>query len=234
MEFEKPRRSADGFRGMEIESLRRVNYFRYMDSCLDTPSTGSTQSSMFHTTSDSTIAATTAASQKEGKGPSLIAKLMGIEEYPSRPLQAALKKQFEEGEKTISSQYLGNQLLRQSQSRNAHLRNVACNSTERKRNHLKKENPAKNPKTKNVVSEESEKRIITDHKSDASPIKAGLADENPKEEETDAFVSQSEGRYGLLELQELDYVVSRIVRRLKQLCNRRVSSFERPLRLGRV
>ncbi|CAN6699640.1 unnamed protein product [Malus baccata var. baccata] len=186
-----------------------------MDSCLDTPSTGSTQSSMFHTTSDSTIAATTAASQKEGKGPSLIAKLMGIEEYPSRPLQAALKKQFEEGEKTISSQYLGNQLLRQSQSRNAHLRNVACNSTERKRNHLKKENPAKNPKvtksvTKNVVSEESEKRIITDHKSDASPIKAGLADENPKEEETDAFVSQSEGRYGLLELQELDYVVSSV------------------------
>ncbi|KAM1700999.1 hypothetical protein TB1_025584 [Malus domestica] len=200
---------------MENNLSKRVNYFRYMDSCLDTPSTSSTQSSMFHTTSDSTIAATTAASQKEGKGPSLIAKLMGIEEYPSRPLQAALKKQFEEGEKTVSSQYLGNQLLRQSQSRNAHLRNVACNSTERKRNHLKKENPAKNPKvtksvTKNVVSEESEKRIITDYKSDASPIKAGLADENPREEETDAFVSQSEWRYGLLELQELDYVVSSV------------------------
>nr|XP_028965363.1 uncharacterized protein LOC103406737 isoform X1 [Malus domestica] len=200
---------------MENNLSKRVNYFRYMDSCLDTPSTGPTQSSMFHTTSDSTIAATTAASQKEGKGPSLIAKLMGIEEYPSRPLQAALKKQFEEGEKTVSSQYLGNQLLRQSQSRNAHLRNVACNSTERKRNHLKKENPAKNPEvtksvTKNVVSEESEMRIITDYKSDASPIKAGLADENPREEETDAFVSQSEWRYGLLELQELDYVVSSV------------------------
>ncbi|KAM1605188.1 hypothetical protein ACFX1Z_026082 [Malus domestica] len=171
---------------VENNLSKRVNYFRYIDSCLDT----STQSSMFHTTSDATIAAT-AASQKEGKGPSLIAKLMGIEEYPSRPLQAALKKQFKEGEKTVSSQYLGNQLLRQSQSRNAHLRNVACNSTERKRNHLKKENPAKNPKvtksvTKNVVSEESEKRIITDYKSDASPIKAGLADENPKEEEADA------------------------------------------------
>ncbi|KAM1155327.1 hypothetical protein ACFX2I_026172 [Malus domestica] len=99
---------------VENNLSKRVNYFRYMDSCLDTPSTGSTQSSMFHTTSDSTIASTTAASQKEGKGPSLIAKLMGIDEYPSRPLQAALKKQFEE----------------------------ACNSTERKRNHLKKENPA--------------------------------------------------------------------------------------------
>ncbi|TQD82429.1 hypothetical protein C1H46_032023 [Malus baccata] len=65
-------------------------------------------------------------------------------------------------------------------------------------------------KTKNVVSEESEKRIITDYKSDAAPIKAGLADENPKEEETDAFVSQSEWRYGLLELQELDYVMSSV------------------------
>ncbi|TQD90482.1 hypothetical protein C1H46_023920 [Malus baccata] len=91
-----------------------------MDSCLDTPSTCSTQSSMFHTTSDSTIAATTAASQKAGKGPSLIANLMGIEEYPSRPLQAALKKQFEEGEKTVSSQYLGNQLLRQSISKRSY------------------------------------------------------------------------------------------------------------------
>ncbi|RXI05747.1 hypothetical protein DVH24_017789 [Malus domestica] len=70
---------------------------------------------------------------------------MGIEDYPSRPLQAALKIQFEEGEKTVSSQYLGNQLL------------------------------------------------------DASPIKAGLADENPKEEETDAFASQSEWRYRLIE-----------------------------------
>ncbi|KAM1478789.1 hypothetical protein ACFX2I_026169 [Malus domestica] len=154
--------------------------------------------------------ATTAASQKAGKGPSLIAKLMGIEEYPSRPLQAALKKQFEEGEKTVSSQYLGNQLQQQSQSRNAHLRNVACNSTERKRNHLKKEYPAKDPKTKNVVSEESEKRIIMDYKSDASPIIAGLADENPKVEETDAFVSQGEWRYGLFELQELDYVMSSV------------------------
>ncbi|KAM1155326.1 hypothetical protein ACFX2B_025993 [Malus domestica] len=64
--------------------------------------------------------------------------------------------------------------------------------------------------TKNVVSEESEKRIITDYKGDASPVKAGLADESPKEEETDAFVSQSEWRYGLLELQELDYVVSSV------------------------
>ncbi|KAB2622978.1 hypothetical protein D8674_025160 [Pyrus ussuriensis x Pyrus communis] len=43
-------------------------------------------------------------------------RLMGIEEYPSRPLQVSLKKQFEEGEKTLSSQYLGNQLLRQSKS----------------------------------------------------------------------------------------------------------------------
>ncbi|CAN6564245.1 unnamed protein product [Malus baccata var. baccata] len=178
----------------KIQNLsKRVNYFRYMDSCLDTPSTSLTQSSMFHTTSDSTIA------QQQ----LLIAKLMGIEDYPSRPLQAALKKQFEEGENCF-------------------------------KNHLKKENPAKDPKTKNVVSEESEKRIITDYKSDASPIKAGLADENPKEEETDAFVSQSEWRYGLLELQELDYVMSRIVRRLKHPSNRRVSSFERPLRLGRV
>ncbi|KAM1046771.1 hypothetical protein EV1_025982 [Malus domestica] len=48
-------------------------------------------------------------------------------------------------------------------------------------------------KTKNVVGEESEKRIIMDDKSDASPFKAGLADENPKEEETDAYVSHSGG-----------------------------------------
>ncbi|KAM1812599.1 hypothetical protein ACFX11_026528 [Malus domestica] len=47
--------------------------------------------------------------------------------------------------------------------------------------------------TKNVVGEESEKRIIMDDKSDASPFKAGLADENPKEEETDAYVSHSGG-----------------------------------------
>ncbi|CAN6564279.1 unnamed protein product [Malus baccata var. baccata] len=39
---------------------------------------------------------------------------------------------------------------------------------------------------RNVVSEESEN-------SDASPIKAGIADQNPKEEETDAYVSQSGG-----------------------------------------
>lgn len=39
---------------------------------------------------------------------------------------------------------------------------------------------------RNIVSEESEK-------SDASPIKAGIADQNPKEEETDAYVSQSGG-----------------------------------------
>ncbi|KAM2722990.1 hypothetical protein EV1_026016 [Malus domestica] len=52
--------------------------------------------SMFHTTSDSTVA-TIAALHKAGKGPSLIAKLMGIVEYHSRSLQAAVKKQFEEG-----------------------------------------------------------------------------------------------------------------------------------------
>ncbi|KAM1478851.1 hypothetical protein ACFX2I_026222 [Malus domestica] len=50
--------------------------------------------------------------------------------------------------------------------------NVARNSTERKRNHLRK-NPAKKPKvtksvTKYVVCEESEKRIIMDDKSGAS------------------------------------------------------------------
>ncbi|KAM1046822.1 hypothetical protein ACFX2I_026211 [Malus domestica] len=59
--------------------------------------------SMFHTTSDSTVA-TIAALHKAGKGPSLIAKLMGIVEYHSRSLQAAVKKQFEEGENTVSSQ----------------------------------------------------------------------------------------------------------------------------------
>ncbi|KAM1090065.1 hypothetical protein PS2_017418 [Malus domestica] len=125
-EFEKPRCSADGFSRSGNEELKKVirdslarqqlventesvergyNFFprRYMDSCLDTPSSSSSQSSMFHTTSDSTIA-TSAAPQKMGKGPSLIAKLMGIEEYPSRPSQAARRKQIDEGEKILSSQ----------------------------------------------------------------------------------------------------------------------------------
>lgn len=121
-EFQKPRLSADGSSRSCTEELKKVikdslvkqklvedttsvekpyTFFpqRYMDSCSDSPSTSSSQSSMFHTTSDSTIAS--APPQKAKGGPNLIAKLMGIEEYP---LQATLKKQLEEGEKISSQQ----------------------------------------------------------------------------------------------------------------------------------
>ncbi|CAN6699571.1 unnamed protein product [Malus baccata var. baccata] len=55
-------------------------------------------------------------------------------------------------------------------------------------------------KTKNVGSEESEKRIIMDDKSDASPIRAGLPDEFLRKKKHRCLCI-SERRYGLLELQ---------------------------------
>lgn len=111
-DFVKPRLSSDGYSSRTSneelkkvirDSLVRQKLFentstaekgcaysppqRYRDSCSEsTPSTSSSQSSMYHTSSE----LSSIASQK-AKGPSLIAKLMGIEEYPLKPLQEVEK-----------------------------------------------------------------------------------------------------------------------------------------------
>lgn len=82
------------------EGIVRQNPFpdRNIDSASDESmflSTSSSQSSMICTSNfsstDSPISS--AASEKKAKGPTLIAKLMGVEEFPSEPLQSTSKQQ---------------------------------------------------------------------------------------------------------------------------------------------
>lgn len=102
--FQNPCFSTDGDSTEELkkvirESLARHNLLpkrniqendsfsgRHFDSASDLPSTSSSQSSMIRTSNfsstDSLISSAT--SQKKTKGPTLIAKLMGVEEFPSK------------------------------------------------------------------------------------------------------------------------------------------------------
>ncbi|XVF88554.1 hypothetical protein PTKIN_Ptkin19aG0060100 [Pterospermum kingtungense] len=70
---------------------------RYHDSASDIPSTSSSQSSTAQTENftamDSSISS--ASLERKPRGPSLIAKLMGLEEMPSKPLQTNSLKELE-------------------------------------------------------------------------------------------------------------------------------------------
>ncbi|GKV06617.1 hypothetical protein SLEP1_g18490 [Rubroshorea leprosula] len=114
MGFQNPRLSADGSSRDSIEELKKVireslarqnllpdgktekNAYlsgRYMESALDLPSTSSSQTSMVHTSNFSSTDSpmSSAASEKKAKGPTLVAKLMGLEEFPSKQLQTTTK-----------------------------------------------------------------------------------------------------------------------------------------------
>ncbi|XP_022752188.1 uncharacterized protein LOC111300850 [Durio zibethinus] len=126
MGIKNPRLSADGSSRDCIEELRkairdslaRQNLLpnqnaeekrccsrRYLDSASDIPSTSSSQSSTFQTENfpslDSSISS--AAVEKKASGPSLIAKLMGLEEMPSKSLQTNSQEELE-SKKTFSQQ----------------------------------------------------------------------------------------------------------------------------------
>ncbi|KAF2304850.1 hypothetical protein GH714_039166 [Hevea brasiliensis] len=115
--FQKPRLSADGSSKDCIEELRnairdgfaRQNLFnkstrertyfdrRKMDSISHIPSTSSSQLSAVQSnsihSSDSCVSQT--ALQKKGKGPNLIAKLMGLEDVPSKKLMQPPERQLD-------------------------------------------------------------------------------------------------------------------------------------------
>ncbi|KAJ7969600.1 DUF4378 domain-containing protein [Quillaja saponaria] len=114
MGFQKPRLSADGSSRDCVEELKKVvrdslvrqnllpsTTAEEIDSALDFPSTSSSQSSIVYTDrlTDSSLSST--ASQDKKKGPNIIAKLMGLEEVPSKPSQATLQKLME-GEKILN------------------------------------------------------------------------------------------------------------------------------------
>lgn len=73
------------------ESLVRQNLFRN-ERAYETSSSSSNQSSIFNVTTNSAIESTTTHMKKS---PNLIFKLMGLEEYPSKPLQVSPHKQLE-------------------------------------------------------------------------------------------------------------------------------------------
>ncbi|KAI9192311.1 hypothetical protein LWI28_021039 [Acer negundo] len=117
MEFQKPRLSTDGasrdcyeeLREVIRDSLARQNLLpktqseemmgfhrRRLDSSSDIPTTSSSQSSITQTSNYSSTGSPLSftALEKKAKGPNLIAKLMGLEEIPSNPLQSTLPKQM--------------------------------------------------------------------------------------------------------------------------------------------
>ncbi|KAK9268727.1 hypothetical protein L1049_000488 [Liquidambar formosana] len=118
MGFQKPRLSADGSSRDCVEELKKVirdslarqnllpntaneekAYYdrRKLDLASDIPSTSSSGSSMVHSynsgSTDSPLSS--GVPRKKAKGSNLIAKLMGLEEFPSRPLQNAPQKHME-------------------------------------------------------------------------------------------------------------------------------------------
>lgn len=119
MGFQKPRLSVDGSSRNSTEELKRVirdsfarqnltqsiaaqekSCFnrRKLDSALEFPSASSSQSSLVH--SDDTPFADSLSpvdSSKKTKGPNLIAKLMGLEEFPSKQFQTISQKHSEGG-----------------------------------------------------------------------------------------------------------------------------------------
>ncbi|KAF3441925.1 hypothetical protein FNV43_RR15840 [Rhamnella rubrinervis] len=117
--FQRPRLSTDGSSRNSSEELKKVikeslvrqNLLpntpihervclppRLLDSASETPSTSSSQSSSVHTKIDYAPAPTPAstAAPQNTKGPNLIAKLMGLGEYPPKTLQSSPQKQFED------------------------------------------------------------------------------------------------------------------------------------------
>lgn len=113
MGFEKPRLSADGSSRNSTEELKKVikdslvrqhlcpmTISEGLDSASDFPSTSSSQSSGAHTDrlSDSSFSS---ATSKKARGPNLVARLMGLEEVPSRQFPAAAQKPLQ-GEKILN------------------------------------------------------------------------------------------------------------------------------------
>ncbi|XP_028774004.1 uncharacterized protein LOC114744463 isoform X2 [Neltuma alba] len=112
MGYERPCLSVDGSSRNCTEELKKVikdslvrqNLFTMpssegLDSASEIPSTSSSQSSGIHTDrlSDSSFSSGTS----KVRGNNLVAKLMGLEEAPSRPLPAAAQKQLQ-GEKILN------------------------------------------------------------------------------------------------------------------------------------
>lgn len=118
MGTQNPRLSADGSSRDCIEELRKVirdslarqNLLpnindeekrcfsrRYPDSASDIPSTSSSHSSTVQTdySTSMDLSVSSAAPEKKARGPSLVAKLMGLEEMPSKPLQTNSQKELE-------------------------------------------------------------------------------------------------------------------------------------------
>lgn len=116
--FQKRRLSADGSSRDHIEELREVIrdsfarqnilpnptieemgylHLRDLDSASEIPTTSSNQSLMVHLCDFGSIdpALSSRALQKKEKGPNLIAKLMGLEDLPSKPLRTPLQKHLE-------------------------------------------------------------------------------------------------------------------------------------------
>nr|XP_048321871.1 uncharacterized protein LOC107431804 isoform X2 [Ziziphus jujuba var. spinosa] len=112
--FQKPRLSVDGSSRNSTEELKKVikeslvrqNLLpntkiheraifppRNFDSASETPSTSSSQSSFLHAATDSAPAS---APPQKTKGPNLIAKLMGLGEFPPKTLHPSPQKQFED------------------------------------------------------------------------------------------------------------------------------------------
>ncbi|XP_042977811.1 uncharacterized protein LOC122308513 isoform X1 [Carya illinoinensis] len=124
--FQKPRVSVDGssrnhnveqLKNVISDSLARQNLLpnpsseemgfltqRDSDTASEIPSTSSNKSLMVHSSdfcsTESSLSST--ASQKKSKTTNLIAKLMGLEEFPSKPLQRTLQEHLES--ERISSQ----------------------------------------------------------------------------------------------------------------------------------
>ncbi|KAF8400802.1 hypothetical protein HHK36_014104 [Tetracentron sinense] len=117
MGLQKPRLSADGSSRNGLEELKKVikdSLFRQnllsdtypenrtylgqmnLDSASDIPSTSSSQSSMVHSNNSASADSSrpSRAQQNKAKGPSVIAKLMGLEEFPLESIQP-LKKQMD-------------------------------------------------------------------------------------------------------------------------------------------
>ena len=125
MGFQKPRLSVDGSSRNSTEELKKVirdsfarqnlmqNIAAYDKSCYErrrsdsalefpSASASSSQSSMVYSDDTKFVDSLSPVdSLKEKKRPNLIAKLMGLEEFPSRPLQNTSRKQLESG-KTLN------------------------------------------------------------------------------------------------------------------------------------
>ncbi|KAE7998730.1 hypothetical protein FH972_003241 [Carpinus fangiana] len=118
MRFQKRRLSADGSSRDHIEELRKVIrgsftrqnllpnptieemgylHLKDLDSVSEIRTTSSSQSLMVHPYDFGSTdpALSSRALQKKEKGPNLIAKLMGLEDLPSKPLRAPLQKHLE-------------------------------------------------------------------------------------------------------------------------------------------